>query len=165
MRISRCPATPPEGRLSRSTTTLGKGAISLDDLENTGSSLTGIEIDFEKTEAITVTDLDLTPYITKPVTGRTPKTAVSAVQYTGTVEWQETGGGPHSGDFAEGKAYTATVTLEAGNGRSFDGVMQNAFIHGDAEETPSNAANSGVVTIKFPETVGAVTVPIGNSWD
>jgi hypothetical protein len=148
----------------------GKGTmLSTGEWNNKGSSITGIRIGFVATDPITVTDLDLTPYISKPVKGRTPKTDFSeAVQYDMvTVEWREgTKLDPLDEDavFKVGTGYTATVELTARKGRSFEGVMRNAFTHAGAKATPSNEANSGVVTIKFVETVGDITAPVTSSW-
>jgi hypothetical protein len=62
-------------------------------------------------------------------------------------------GGGHAlnGLFEAGTAYTATVTLTAASGYTFDGVGANAFIC-NGVTTLSNSAGSGVVSIVFPAT-------------
>jgi sugar lactone lactonase YvrE len=61
------------------------------------------------------------------------------------------GGQPLSGLFAADTAYTATVTLSAASGYTFDGVAANAFTHG-GKDSIANAANTGTVTIVFKAT-------------
>jgi hypothetical protein len=73
----------------------------------------------------TVTDLDLTNKVPSPVTGGgggTPVTYFSTRQNTGNIAWTKTGGGAHSGLFQAGTPYTATVTLSAAPGWTFNGV-------------------------------------------
>jgi hypothetical protein len=54
----------------------------------------------------------------------------------------------------------AVVTLTAKTGFTFTGVAANSFTHTGASETPSNAVNSGTVTITFPATTGTGSVTI-----
>ena len=86
--------------------------------------------------------------VTPPAMGETPVTSVTPVaqpQFTGTVLWS-----PSSGTFTAGTVYTATITLTAEPGFSFDGVAENFFTVPGA--TATNSANSGVVTAVFPAT-------------
>jgi hypothetical protein len=118
------------------------------------------EIKFPTTDKV-VDDLDLTSYITAPVTGGTVLDNLSSTpaQYMGTVAWTKTGESvPHSGSFQENTAYTATVTLMPRPGYTFTGVGENSFTH--TGRNLSNEADSGVVTIDFPLT----SVPVGGDW-
>jgi hypothetical protein len=129
----------------------------------TDSYTTEVDIIFDKTgsaPAVMVTDLDLTPYLAAPVWSGVPTTYFFASQYTGAVKWTVTsspGAGPHSGLFGGNKVYTATVTLTAASGYTFDGVEADAFTHDGAPGASTNEADSGVVTITFPATDTPVT--------
>jgi hypothetical protein len=85
------------------------------------------------------------PGVTAPAVGAAPvkKVQISA-QYTGTVAWD-----PSHVTFAEGTIYTATITLTAKEGYTFQGVSANSFTVAGAAST-SNAVNSGLVTAVFP---------------
>jgi hypothetical protein len=109
-----------------------------------------------------ITALDLTNFVTAPVRGATPNTAtISETQYTGSVAWKTSGGAAHSGVFAPSMVYRAVITLTAKSGYTFTGVTANSFTYTGA--TVTNAANSGTVTITFPETAGPnANIPIGN---
>ncbi|MDR1858935.1 MAG: hypothetical protein LBQ69_05645, partial [Treponema sp.] len=97
------------------------------------------------------------PGVTPPATYAAPVAAIGATaQYTGTVAWSP----EVSGAFAAETEYTATITLEAKDGFTFDGVTANFFIVAGATSA-SNAANSYTVTAAFPVTCGIpVTVSI-----
>jgi hypothetical protein len=86
-----------------------------------------------------------------PARGQTPVTAIAdAEQYTGAVAWEpEIAEG---GTFAPSTAYTATITLTAKSGYTFEGVEADFFTV-DGADTVTNAADSGVVTAVFPATV------------
>ncbi|MDR1575573.1 MAG: hypothetical protein LBS37_06165, partial [Treponema sp.] len=86
-----------------------------------------------------------------PETGGIPALSLAGPQYTGVVSWSS-GGGPHNGVFRPSAVYTATVTMQAASGRTFNGVVQDAFRHWAASTGVSNNADSGVVTIVFPAT-------------
>jgi hypothetical protein len=107
----------------------------------------------------TVNDLNLTNYVPAPVTGGTPGVNFTATQYRSTaVTWTKANNDAFTGNFQSGTAYKAVVTLEAASGYIFTGVGANSFIHTGADGSPTNAANSGVVTITFPATSAGVTV-------
>jgi hypothetical protein len=64
--------------------------------------------------------------------------------------------------FAASTVYTATVTLTAKPGYTFEGVAANAFSHGTV--TGTNAADGNVVTLAFPATgaaMGSIAIAIG----
>jgi hypothetical protein len=89
--------------------------------------------------------------ITVPATGGTPvPTITETPQYTGTVIWAP----QPAGTFAASTVYTATITLTAKAGYTFDGVTANFFTVSGAS-TSINAANSGTVTAEFPSTAAA----------
>ncbi|GBU29220.1 hypothetical protein R84B8_02784 [Treponema sp. R8-4-B8] len=83
--------------------------------------------------------------VTVPVTERTPVTAIKEnAQYKGTVTWSPA----VSGTFASDTQYTATITLTAKSGYTFDGVLTDFFKVPGAIAT--NSENSGIVTAVFP---------------
>jgi hypothetical protein len=98
---------------------------------------------------VTVTEKDILG-VTAPARGQTPVTTIAdAAQYTGAVAWA-----PEldaDGKFAPSTAYTATITLTAKSGYTFEGVEADFFTVEHA--TATNPANSGVVTAVFPATV------------
>jgi hypothetical protein len=89
---------------------------------------------------------DLTKHITVPVAGESPAMFLSAEQYRGTIEWS-----PANNIFNGNMLYTATITLTAASGYTFTGVKADFFTHYDATSI-TNMADSGVVTVAFPET-------------
>jgi hypothetical protein len=103
--------------------------------------------------ALTVNDLALSAKIPTPVRNETPVTYFSAPQYTGNVVWSP------GGIFEAATAYTAKVTLTAASGWTFNGVGADAFTHSGAAGTPANDADSGVVTITFPQ-IGSVAAQV-----
>jgi len=107
---------------------------------------------YREVETLTV-NIAAIPGVTAPVTDAVPVTTITeTAQYTGTVTWEPA----VSATFVAGIAYTATITLTAKEGFTFDGVAANFFSVAGA--TVTNAANSGVVTAVFPETAAAVTI-------
>jgi hypothetical protein len=97
-----------------------------------------------------VTDLDLTERVPAPVIGGLSSAFFSAEQYWRRVEWE-----PDDASFSR-KEHTAIVTLETMPGWSFSGVRENSSIHqgaadNDGKNGVTNEANSGRVTIRFPE--------------
>jgi phage gp45-like len=97
----------------------------------------------------TVTDLNITQ-VTNPVAGASPvNNNISSAEYTGTVTWN---GNPST--FAANTVYTATITLTAKSGYTFDGVAANSFNVNGATST-NNVTGSGTsitVTAVFPST-------------
>lgn len=79
-----------------------------------------------------------------PINGEAPVTWISATdQYTGTVAWA---GNPSQ--FSPGQMYTATITLTAKEGYTFNGIAANAFKILCANSA-TNDADSGVITAAF----------------
>ena len=80
-----------------------------------------------------------------PNTGDWPVNSITATnQYTGTVTWN-----PNHSTFATNTTYTATITLTARTGYTFQGVPANFFTVAGATSV-TNTANSGVVRAVFP---------------
>ena len=103
---------------------------------------------------IAVDEKDI-PGVAKPVAGSAAVTTIGASsQYTGAVTWAPA---LTDGKFAVSTAYTATITLTAKEGFTFEGVAANFFTVAGA--TATNPANSGVVTAVFPAT-GATLGPV-----
>ena len=121
--------------------------------------------------APTVTDRELSPYLSAPVTGNPPDKAVAgSVQYIGAVTWSVTGGGSHTGNFKANTTYTATAALVPypGSGYTFDGIpastddgsftyaMDGVTVGHNAGSTAANGPLS--VTITFPKTAALTKV-------
>jgi hypothetical protein len=133
------------------------GATSVTNTAGNGT----VTITFPVLADTTVTDLNLTGKVTAPVKDATPATtAIDTTQYTGTIVWKKADDTAVSGNFAAGTVYKAVVTLTAQTGFTFAGVAANAFAYNGAT-TVTNAADSGTVTITFPETEAAPTPPEG----
>jgi hypothetical protein len=95
--------------------------------------------------------------VTAPSTGGTPVTKITEnAEYSGTVAWE-----PNHSAFAPDTVYTATITLTAETGYTFQGVAGNFFTVAGAESV-SNPANSGVVTAVFPSTAATVAADVIN---
>jgi hypothetical protein len=108
------------------------------------SELTRIMAD--KTEPITITNRT-TSGVTVPAIDATPVRAITRTsQYTGNVSWS-----PNHSTFAANTQYTATITLIASPGFTFQGVPANSFTVAGATSV-TNPANSGVVRAVFPAT-------------
>jgi hypothetical protein len=88
------------------------------------------------------------PDVDAPIKGQTPVTEITAAQYTGTIVWAPAVA--EGGTFAPDTEYTATITLTAKEGFTFEGVAEDFFTVAGADAT--NPANSGVVTAVFPKT-------------
>ena len=116
------------------------------------AKLTGADGDVESfsSQAVTntipivlVTLLDITDAIA-PINGDRPKIEIAETeQYTGEITWY---GSPKS--FEPNESYTATITLTAKNGYTFEGLPENAF-QVPCAMSATNAANSGVITVTF----------------
>jgi hypothetical protein len=103
---------------------------------------------------VAVDEKDITG-IAKPVAGSVAATTITETsQYTGAVAWAPA---LTDGKFGLSTAYTATITLTAKEGFTFEGVAADFFKVANA--TATNPANSGVVTAEFPAT-GAVLGPV-----
>ena len=103
---------------------------------------------------IDIPDLDTTvsianiPGVSVPVTGATVRRITnSTAEYTGNVAWDPA----VTGTFDHDTAYTATITLAARAGFTFEGVPAN-FFRVTGATTVTNPANSGVITAVFPAT-------------
>jgi len=91
--------------------------------------------------------------LTVPVTGEIPVTVIYNGQHTGTVAWSPA----VNGTFAASTIYTATVTITPRAGYTLDGVAADFFTVAGAA-TVSNDANSGVITVTFPHTIGTINI-------
>jgi hypothetical protein len=121
----------------------------------------------------TVSVFSLDGLITAPVVGAAPDTtAIDEAQYTGSIAWQSSGGASHTGAFAATAVYKAVLTLTAKDGWTFDGVAANSFTYTGATAVV-NDADSGTVTITFPETLrpvdefdldGLLDIPTKGGW-
>jgi hypothetical protein len=95
------------------------------------------------------------PGIGAPAYGNTAPISTVTAQYTGAVAWSPAI--PAGGSFAADTAYTATITLAARPGYTFEGVAADFFtIDGLRGQ---NAAGSGTVTVAFPATGPAPQQP------
>jgi hypothetical protein len=113
-------------------------------------------IDASATPVDEVIDIAAIAGVTAPATDDTPVTAITpTAQYTGTVTWAVTDGAAAGATFAANTAYTATITLSAKEGYTLTGVAANFFTVAGAIVGVTNAADTGVITAKFPAT-GAV---------
>ena len=103
----------------------------------------------------TVVSISVIPGVTPPAFGETPVTAiVGTAQFTGTVTWD-----PSSSTFAVDTVYTATITLTAKSGFTFQGVSKDFFTVAGTTSV-NNSVNSGVVTAVFPATGSTPPAPI-----
>ena len=122
--------------------------------ENSEYKLKIISILPEEPDMSVKVNLAAIPGVTAPIKEETPVTEITATaQYTGAVAWKDADGEALSGNFAPDTVYTATITLTANEGFTFEGVTANFFTVAGA--TATNPANSGVVTAVFPKTAGA----------
>ena len=95
----------------------------------------------------TIVNIKAISGITAPVRDAVPLTTITeTAQYTGTIAWS---GSPAK--FAASTIYTATITLTAKTGYTFNGITANYFTLSGATSV-ANGANSGVITAVFPET-------------
>jgi len=103
---------------------------------------------------IAIIDIAAIPGVIPPVPGATPvSTITETAQYTGTVTWN-----PSHNPFQQNTTYTATITLTPKTSYTLTGVTENFFTVASANSV-TNAADSGVVTAVFPETLA-----IGDSY-
>lgn len=95
--------------------------------------------------------------VTAPISGGIPVNRVTETdQFYGSVSWS-----PVSDSFIVNTTYTATITLNAKQGYTFDGINSDFFTI-DGAISVSNSANSGVVIAEFPQTEYA---PIDTVYD
>jgi hypothetical protein len=100
-----------------------------------------------------INDLNLTPYIPKPVSGAMPVSAFAGPQYTGLVIWKDAGSQTVlAGPFQGNTEYTAEIGLTPAMGYTITGA--GVFIHTGAR-TVTNSAGSGTVSIGFSATARA----------
>ncbi|OPJ65978.1 GH32 C-terminal domain-containing protein [Clostridium chromiireducens] len=85
--------------------------------------------------------------VATPVTGETPVSTIDETdQYTATIVWSE-----NPAIFEPNKVYTATITITPKAGYTLMGVPKDFFtVEGTTSVT--NDADSGVITVVFPET-------------
>jgi hypothetical protein len=111
-----------------------------------------------------VVDVKAIPGVTPPASGATPVAAITeTAQFTGAVAWKDAAGTAVGATYADGVVYTATITLTAKEGFTFEGVAADFFTVAGAT-TVNNAKDSGVVTAVFPATEApatALTVTVG----
>jgi hypothetical protein len=90
-----------------------------------------------------VTELNLTDYVITPALGETPAASLDGTpaQYTGSITWGPAG----TTTFVDGANYTATVTLTAKSGYTFNGAP--TFTHSDAQSVTSAVKAGGGVTV------------------
>jgi hypothetical protein len=120
-----------------------------------GAAFTGCEMEDDSGNAVTIaTEISGIPV---PAIGGKPVFNIEDTQYRGTVMWTPS----VSETFAAGTEYMATIMLTPKEGYTFQGISANFFkIVGAPMATVTNAANSGVITVKFPANVGITTVNI-----
>jgi hypothetical protein len=120
---------------------------------NTGSTITGMRIDFPAavdTGGGLLDDLDLTSKVPKPVSEGTAVTSFYTPQYTGTVIWS-----PDDSVFLNGRLYTATILLRPIAGYSF-AELEAGFTHSGTQYEGVPAGDGAVVVIiEFPVTTSA----------
>lgn len=140
-----------------------------DDDEVTGSIARG-RILFRTSDSYTVSDLDLTGKISAPLNGARPQKSLdSGVQYSGEITWNNM-----SDEFFRlNREYTATITLTARQGFTFNGVKADAFRHDGAKDeggvtngAPAKGGEEITVTVKFKGTgQGTPVTGDGNVFD
>ena len=112
-------------------------------------------------------DVKAIPGVTPPASGVAPVTAITeTAQFTGTVAWKDADDAAVGATFADGVVYTATITLAAKEGFTFEGVAANFFTVEGTSSPATNPANSGVVTAVFPAAQApatALTVKLGDA--
>jgi hypothetical protein len=124
-----------------------------------GGNVITVTITFPATAADVVSDLNLTSFVTAPVTNMAPGTTINAPQYTGVITWT-----PADSTFTPSTVYQAEVVLAAKSGFTFTGVNADSFNHTYAGTTATNPMGNGntiTVTITFPATADpeyAITV-------
>jgi hypothetical protein len=128
--------------------TVNSGAPTTGNLINAGS--------FTKTFPATAATISTAAIagITVPITGGTPVTSTTAVQYNTTIVWSAA----HA-RFRSTTAYTATITLTPNAGYTLTGVTANFFTVSGATSV-THLAGSGSITAVFPATGGKLSQTI-----
>jgi hypothetical protein len=120
------------------------GTVSGQTVQDTDSAVRVFTVTYDAARtANVITDLNLTPYIPKPVGGIMPVSSFAGPQYMGTVTWKNTGN-LQSGPFQAGVAYTAEVILSPAIGYTFTGA--GLLTHTGALTVTNDP---GVVRIEF----------------
>ena len=139
-----------KGNASVSVTVQAQTATAVRNAELTFSAKDATSVKISVTQAaagLTTVNLAAVAGVVQPVTGASPVSAITTgEQYTGTVAWSPS----VTGAFAISTTYTATITLTAKAGYTFEGVAENFFTVANAAAT--NAAGSGVIMAVFPAT-------------
>ena len=131
---------------NKNTNTVGFTTITISAVNAPSRELTVAIFGLEEAERVTVTE-PVIEGISVPVARKYPAKVVrEGRQFAGTVAWS-----PNAVAFNYATVYTATITLKAKVGYTFDGVAENFFTAAGAASV-SNAANSGVVTAVYPAT-------------
>ena len=134
---------------NKNTNTVGFTTITISAVNAPSRELTVAIFGLEEAERVTVTE-PVIEGIPAPVARKYPAKVVrEGRQFAGTVAWS-----PSAVAFNYATVYTATITLKAKVGYTFDGVAENFFTAAGAASV-SNAANSGVVTAVYPATAEA----------
>jgi hypothetical protein len=112
----------------------------------------------DETISLTISDTDLSSALPAPAAGGPMPTTVSggSYQYTGgTITWA-----PADANFVAGTQYTATVTLTATSGFTFENV--GSFFHyaGTVQHVVDASRNSVVIEINFPALAPPSSEPI-----
>ncbi len=91
--------------------------------------------------------------VTPPKAGDPAITQITeCAEYTGLINWD-----PNNNPYTEETDFTATITLIAKSGFTFEGIPANFFTL-TGSVTISNDANTGVITATFPKT-GTIVFP------
>ncbi|MFA6783295.1 MAG: ice-binding family protein [Sphaerochaeta sp.] len=131
----------------------GVGTVTVNATANDESAIEGSLV-VSVTAPNTVVSIVAIAGVTVPMRSVTPVLTVTGnAEYSGTVAWE-----PSDSPYAASTAYTATITLTAEEGYTFNGVAADSFTVSGA--TSTNAVNSGVVTAVFPATEAAPDVAI-----
>ena len=119
-----------------------------------------VTVTFPETAPAAVTETTITG-LTAPVVGETPVTTITATdEYTGTVSWN-----PTDSPYKCAVVYTATISLSAKTGFTFNGIGENSFtVDGADSVTHSAGSNKSLtVAVTFPETAPAAESGFGTS--
>jgi hypothetical protein len=117
--------------------------------------------------ASVVNDLALDAYVTAPVQNSAPdRQRITAVQYTGTVEWVKGSNIMTDSSFVQGLNYTAQVTLKANPGYTFSGLTKEDWTYSGATVGAGNIQDAGkgfFMRIVFPPAILGWYVTVGTN--